>query len=144
MSLSAIVAALAEIEGADATLKDLGLVRAYPDLPKEKPQTPCLIHLPGHGKRAWPATSGLRSVDHHIETQLLLGRADMTAADALAKQFVEAMFDLIDSHVTLNGTCTMAGVTEYQAAGITWGGVSYAGIVFTVTVAERVPVVYAR
>ena len=142
MSVASIIQEVAAIQGQSATLTALGLKRAFADAPESLPELPCIVNVPGKAKRAWPATSGLRSVEHEIHMQLFMGRSDLPTADKAAKQWITAMMDLFDQNVTLGGNVTMAGVTAYEYGKLAYGAVEYLGVDCTLTASERTQVAY--
>lgn len=137
-----VVAEIADLASASAALQDAGLKRAYPDAPESVADTPAMVIVPDQGKRKWPATNGLRSVDHEIHVQVLLGRSDLASADQAAKPFIGAVFDLFDQNVTLGALVTASGVTAYKYGKTTYGGVDFVAVDFTVSVMERTPIAY--
>lgn len=119
------------------------LQMVYTNLPSALGQTPCATIMPHRGTLTWPRKPMQREVNHDFDIFLYFSKGgDLSSVDQLLKPYIDAVILLFDTHITLNGTCFNSGITDYNYGGITYAGVDYIGVKFTLHVIEFSPFQY--
>lgn len=133
------------ISGVVAVQKTIpGVAHAYDNAPEAINEAlPAFITSASAGSVEWPREPGVRTITHEIVMDLFVNRGgDLSAADKVLKPFVDQVIETFDQNITLNGTCLNSGGITYKFGKLTYAGVEYLGIKFTLKAVELNQVVY--
>lgn len=136
MSVEAIITQVAAIQ---ATIT--GVKRAHDKAPESLSELPAFVNFPADGEITRPGTN-TRQTTHKIAMQLMVARGDLPSAEAELRPFIARVISAFDQHLTLSSTCTSSGVVNYKYGKVSYAGVDYLGIVFTLQATERETVVF--
>lgn len=132
------------IKGAVAVQKTIqGIQTAFQDAPSSLNQLPCFVTYPGDGQLQWPRQGMVRKIEHDINMDLYVQKGgDIATADRILKPYIDLIISTFDQNITLGGSCVNSGVINYKYGTLTYAGVDYLGIKFTLKAMEMQSVVY--
>lgn len=125
-----------------ASLGPLGLRRAYPTRPTVVQDMPCTLHWfeEGASERDF---EGTRTTEHRGSTLLLCSSGVDGEAELRARPFIAAYFHMMDTHITLGGTCWTNHATGYRAGRVAVGSNTYYAVQFNLVLVERALLTFA-
>lgn len=126
------------IQGANAVLKtQQGIARVHENAPESLAELPATTLIAQKGSLDWPRKPNQRMTTHDLQLTLYVSRGgDLPTADQALKPWVQKIIDLFDQNITLQGNTFNAGVVDYQYGHVSYGGVDYLGITFTLRAVE--------
>lgn len=89
------------------------IARVYETQPKQATDFPCVIIM-GAAKRAPQRSSGLRQREYIAHIRLLVQDADVNRAADIIDAFQEAIIDVFDQNLTLNGKVSNLNGPEWE------------------------------
>lgn len=120
-----------------------GIANAYSDAPDSLISFPCAVVYPGKGNIDWPRNSHVRRVTHDLVLDVYFSKGtDTASSDRMAKSYIDTFINTFDQNITLQGTVTNSGLSDYTYGVLEYAGVQYVGIKFTLTALEISQVIY--
>lgn len=132
------------IKGATKVQKSIqGVKSAFEDAPSSLNMLPCFVTYPDTGQLQWPRQGSVRKLEHDLNMDLYVQKGgDLQTADRILKPYIDNVISTFDQNLTLGGTCVNSGVVSYKYGVLTYAGVDYLGIKFTLKAIEMTQVVY--
>ena len=132
MAVDAIIQQVAAIAAAIP-----GIIKAWDKAPESLNELPAAVAVPSTGAIQYPRVPGLRQSEHVIKLILFFSRGDLPTADAQARPFIDQVVRTFDQHLTLGGSVAASGITDYKYGKVSWAGVDYLGVEFSLRAVER-------
>lgn len=132
------------IKGAVAIQKTIsGIQTAFEDVPSSLNQLPCFVTYPSDFSIEWPRKANVRTTTHDIDMDLYIQKGgDLSTADRICKPFIDKVINTFDQNITIKGTSFNSGVVNGKYGLMSYAGVDYIGIKFTLRAILKEQVIY--
>ena len=144
MSLESVIAGAGTVVEDAITAGTLsGIRKVFTEAPDALNELPAVQILPDDGDLVYPRKSGLREIKHHLKLLLyVVSGGSLAEAETLLRPYVQKVIGVFDQHITLGGAAMSSGITRYEYGILSYAGVDYLGITFSLTVEENQPTVF--
>lgn len=120
-----------------------GIAAAFDNPPESLNKTPCFVSYPDNLDVQWPRSPNIRTKTYDIVMDLYLSRAGgLSNVNAAALPYLDLVTDTFDQNVQLGGTVVAAGVSAAKVGVLSYAGVDYFGVRFTLKALVKQQVVY--
>jgi hypothetical protein len=130
MSLDLIMTQIAVLE---ATVP--GVLKAHDKAPATMNVFPCFVNFPVPGAKIVREPS-VRRVNHNIIMELHCTNQVKPESEAKCRPYLEAVLDVFDAALSLNGSCYNSEITGYNFGVLNYNGQMHLGYTFELTAQE--------